>query len=203
MDMKDSPTALRTLLANALPALSHLPIIVGTDFMPLVWADGRMSPEATLLQSRLATLSTYLGQFPEDELERVYGQIDVRWIYAYGRANAFFLHIIVDAPSLPTPVPVPALHAEFAVRFELCDATARLLRVIAECRRVLLHFDAEPEWVHLLPPLQGNVRARDMGERGAALVRSSLPLAFRPDLAERMAGQLDLWERTFKQRRGQ
>jgi hypothetical protein len=65
------------------------------DFMPLVWADGRMSPEATLLQARLATLSTRLDQFPEGELEQVYGQIDVRWIYAYGRANTFFLHIIV------------------------------------------------------------------------------------------------------------
>ena len=65
------------------------------DFMPLVWADGRMSPEATLLQARLATLSTRLDQFPEGELEQVYGQIDVRWIYAYGRVNAFFLHIIV------------------------------------------------------------------------------------------------------------
>jgi hypothetical protein len=48
-----------------------------------------------MLQARLATLSTRLDQFPEGELEQVCGQIDVRWIYAYGRANAFFLHIIV------------------------------------------------------------------------------------------------------------
>jgi hypothetical protein len=202
MDMKDSPTSLRNLLANALPARAHLPILVGTDFMPLVWVDGRLSPEATLLQARLFTLSTYLGQFSESGLEQVYGKIDVRWIYAYGRANAFFLHIIVDAPTLSTPTAVPALRAEFAVRFELGDVTARLLRTIAECRRLLLHFDAEPEWVQHLPPPQDNERARDMGERGLALVRSGLPLLFRPEVMARLAGQIDLWERIFEQRGG-
>jgi hypothetical protein len=199
MNTKDTATSLSTLLANALPAQAHVPVVVGTDFMPLVWVDARMSPEVILLQARLSTLGTCLGQLSAGELDQVYGQVDVRWIYAYGRANAFFLHVVVDAPLLSSPVAVPALRAEFAVRFSLNDATVRLLRVIAECRRVLLHFDAEPEWVQHLPPTSGNEQARDMGERGLTLVRSSLFLLFRPDLIARMAGQLDVWERTFEQ----
>lgn len=199
MNTNNTQAFLRTLLTNALPARSHLPVIVGTDFMPLIWVDGKSSSDVMLLQERLTALGKCLAQIPIGCLEQVYGQVDARWIYAYGRANAFFLHVTVDAPPFSTPVAVPALRAEFAVRFSLDDATGQLLRVIAECQRMLLHFDAEPEWVQHLPPLQQDERARDMGEAGLILVRSGLYLFFSPDMITRMVGQLDVWEQIFKQ----
>jgi hypothetical protein len=199
MNTNNTPVFLCALLANALPARSHLPVLVGTDFMPLIWVDGTSSPEAMLLQERLTSLGRYLAQIPNGNLEQVYGQVDARWIYAYGRDSAFFLHVMVDAPPFSTPVAVPALHAEFAVRFELGDVTVRWLRVIAECQRMLLHFDAEPEWVRRLPPLQRDEQARDMGEAGLILVRSSLYLFFPPHMMTRMVGQLDVWEQVIKQ----
>lgn len=198
MDRKNTSVPVPTLLAQAFPAQTSLFVTVGAVPMPLVWVDGRGTSDAMQLQARL----TAMAQLSEDELTRAYGQVDANWIYAYGRASAFFLRVVIDAPSFPAPAIVPALRTEFAVRFLLEERTVRVLRMIARCQSVLLHFEMEPEWEQRLSSLQGHEGLVDLGERGGVLVRSSLLLLFRPDLIARMASQLDEWERVFRQRKG-
>lgn len=203
MDTPNTPASLGTRLSSALPVQSHLPVFVGTTLMPMVWVDGSASPDATRLHERLTIIGKCLSQFSEGDIELLYGQLKARWICAYGSTGAFFLQITIDAPPLTATVALPALHAEVTLRFSLDDATVRVLETIAKCRRVLLHFETEPEWVRQRPPLPGMAWMRDLGEQGLMLVRSGLPIIFRPDLAALMASQLDMREEISRPGGGQ
>jgi hypothetical protein len=196
MDEKQEQ-ALAAQLDTALPAVLSLPVAIGTAFAPVVWVDATERPDVRDLQARLSSVGEHFSQFSEFELRRIYGKIEVRWIYAFGReTNAFFLWVKIQVPSFERSfLALPAFHMEVAFSFNVDDpATVALLRSIVQSRNLLLHFDEVPEWVRQLPPLSSDQRrARDFGKRGQALVRSSLPLEFRPDVIAKMGMQLEQW----------
>ena len=194
---EENARALAPQLDSALPAVFCLPVAVGYTFGPIVWVENDGRPDVRDLQARLASVGTYFSQFNEFELRRIYGKIEVRWIYAFGKhANAFFLWTRIQAPSFERPfVTLPAFQAELAVSFNLDDpATLALLRSIVASRTILIHFDEVPTWVKQLPPLKTDLRlTRDYGRRGKELIQSSLPLEFRPEVVAKMGAQLEQW----------
>jgi hypothetical protein len=189
--------ALAAQIDTALPAVLSLPVSVGYTFAPVVWVDSHRRPDVQVLQARLASVGEHFGQLNEFELRRIYGKIEVRWIYAFGKqTNAFFLWARIQVPSFERPfVRLPALQVELAFSFNVDDPpTVALLRSLADCRSMFVQFAEVPDWVRQLPPLSSDRRrAHDLGKRGQALIRSSLPLEFRPDVVERMEVQLEQW----------
>jgi hypothetical protein len=189
--------ALAAQLDTALPAVLSLPVAIGTAFAPVVWVDATGRPDVQELQARLSSVGEHFSQFSEFELRRIYGKTLVRWIYAFGKeTNAFFLWVKIQFPSFERSyLTLPPFHMEQALSFNVDDpATVALLRSIVQSRSVLLRFEEVPQWVRQLPPLSlDQRRARDEGSRGQELVRSSLPLEFRPDVAASMGAQLEQW----------
>jgi hypothetical protein len=190
-------SALAYQLDAALPVVLTLPVAIGYAFASVVWVDSNGRQDVLDLQARLSSVGAHLSQFNEFELHRIYGKTQVHWIYAFGRkANAFFLWIKIQVPSFERLwLTLPAFQAEVTISFNVDDpATVALLRSLVVSRNLLLHFDDVPEWVRQLPPLSSDQRrARDYGKRGQELVRSSLPLEFRPEVIAKMGVQLEQW----------
>jgi hypothetical protein len=189
--------ALAAQLDTALPAVLSLPVAIGTAFAPVVWVDAAGRPDARELQARLSSVGEHFAQLSEADLRSIYGETEVRWIYAFGRKrNAFFLWGKIQSPAFARSfLTLSAFHLELAISFNVDDpATVALLRGVVLSRSVLLRFEEVPEWVRQLPPLSSDQRsARDFSARGQELVRSSLPLEFRPDVIAKMGAQLERW----------
>lgn len=188
--------ALAAQLDAALPAVLSLPVAIGTVYGQVLWVDSHGRADVQALQERLSSLGDHFSQLYEFDLRRIYGKIEVRWIYAYGKRNAFFLWARIQAPSFERPfVTLPAQRIELTISFNVDDPpTVALLRSLADCRTMFIQFAEVPDWVRQLPPLSSDQRrARDFGKRGQELIRSSLPLEFRLDVVARMVGQLELW----------
>lgn len=72
-------------LDAALPAVLSLPVAIGYAFGPVVWVDSHGRADVQDLQARLSSVREHFSQLNDYELRRIYGKIEVRWIYAFGK----------------------------------------------------------------------------------------------------------------------